>query len=68
MLLESATGGSTHRPAMQSYADSVWTVNRDAATGLFHFGGDHTPVIDQAAMVQIYAVLAWTRPQRRSLH
>ncbi len=68
MLLESATGGSTYRPAMQSYADSVWTVNRDAATGLFHFGGDHTPVIDQAAMVQTYAVLVWAPPRRRSLH
>jgi len=68
MLLESTTGGSTYRTAMQSYADSVWAVNRDAASGLFHFGGDHTPLIDQAAMVQFYAVLAWTRPQRRSLH
>lgn len=68
MLLESTTGGSIYRTAMQSYADSVWAVNRDAATGLFHFGGDHTPVIDPAAMVQIYAVLAWTPPQLRSLY
>ena len=68
MLLESTTGSSTYRTAMQSYADSVWAVNRDAATGLFHFGSDHTQVIDQAAMVQIYAVLGWTPPQLQALY
>ena len=68
MLLESTTGGSIYRTAMQSYADSVWAVNRDVATGLFHFGSDHTQVIDQAAMVQIYAVLGWTPPQLQALY
>ena len=68
MLLESTTGGSTYRTAMQAYADNVWATNRDAATGLFHFGSDHTQVIDQAAIVQIYAVLAWAPRQLRALY
>jgi hypothetical protein len=68
MLLESVTGGSTYRTAMQSYADDLWTNNRDATTGLFHFGSDHSQVIDQAAAVQLYAVLGWNASQLRTLY
>lgn len=68
MLLESVAGGSTYRTEMQSYADSLWANSRDAATGLFHFDSDHTQVIDQAAAVQIYAVLGWKSSQLRDLY
>jgi hypothetical protein len=62
LLLESVTGGHTYRDAMAAYADQVWTTRRDAATGLFHFDSDGTTeAIQQAAMAQIYALLAWPR-------
>jgi len=60
LLLESVTGDGRYRRAMARYADHVWSTNRDPHTGLVHFdaaGG--TQVIEQAALVQIYAVLAW---------
>jgi len=71
LLLESVTGGSTYRTAMRAYGDQVWTNNRDATTGLFSFGnGPHgnTQLLEQAAMVQIYAVLAWSPSQWRHLY
>jgi hypothetical protein len=68
LLLESVTGGSTYRDAMQDYADRVWSENRDASTGLFVFDGTHTQLLEQAAMVQIYAVLSWTPSQWRDLY
>jgi hypothetical protein len=71
LLLESVTGGTTYRHAMQDYADRMWRTHRDAATGLFRFSSesaDHTQVIEQAAMVQIYAVLAWPASRHRILY
>lgn len=67
LLLESVTGGHAYRDAMRDYADTVWSTQRDAATGLFRFdAGGATQAIQQAAMVQIYAVLAWS-PSRYPL-
>ena len=46
----------------------MWAANRDPATGLFYFqpsgGGAPAPggpaqTLEQSAMVQIYAALAW---------
>jgi hypothetical protein len=37
----------------------VWQQNRDPHTGLFQFGTGPTESLQQAAMTQIYAVLAW---------
>jgi predicted alpha-1,6-mannanase (GH76 family) len=71
LLLESVTGGSRYRTAMQAYGDQVWTSNRDATTGLFTFGSGAsggTQLLEQAAMVQIYAVLAWSPAQWRNLY
>lgn len=68
LLLESVTGGSSARTAMKEYADHVWKHNRDAATGLFSFDGETTQLLDQAAMVQIYAVLGWAPSQWRNLY
>ena len=59
LLLESATGGSTYHDAMARYAATVWGQNRDPGSGLFHFGGGPTEALQQAAMIQIFAVLAW---------
>lgn len=60
LLLESVTGGHTYRDAMRAYADRVWREHRDRATGLVRFDGDAaTETIQQAALVQLDAVLAW---------
>ncbi|MBG6239469.1 hypothetical protein IWX78_002456 [Mycetocola sp. CAN_C7] len=68
LLLESVTGGSSARQAMKEYGDHVWTTQRDAGTGLFSFDGETTQLLDQAAMVQIYAVLGWAPSQYRHLY
>ena len=69
LLLESVTGKDTCHRAMADYADQVWDTMRDPATGLVHFdtaGG--TQAIQQAALAQIYAVLAWPRAKWRTLY
>lgn len=68
LLLEAETGGSTYRAAMQDYADRVWSEQRDRSTGLFVFEGEHTQLLEQAAMTQIYAVLAWSPHQWQDLY
>jgi hypothetical protein len=61
LLLESVTGGHKYRDAMSAYGDRMWTGQRDAASGLFTFNADGTTeAIQQAAMIQIYAVLGWS--------
>ncbi|CAM3596620.1 glycoside hydrolase family 76 protein [Occultella aeris] len=61
LLLESTTGGHRYRSAMEEYADHQWERVRDPETGLFPVDGTSTELLDQAAMVQIYATLAWPR-------
>lgn len=72
LLLDAATGRSTHRRAMEAWADHVWRRQRDDATGLFLFDEDTAPgttqMIQQAAMTQVYAVLAWPRSRYRVLY
>ncbi|WP_423920780.1 glycoside hydrolase family 76 protein [Frigoribacterium sp. 2-23] len=68
LLLDSISHDPAYREAVEGYATVTWRSNRDPATGLFHFqpsgGGDYDPTrpaatLDQAAMVQIFAVLGW---------
>jgi glycosyl hydrolase family 76 len=48
-----------YRAAAQSYADGVWTDRRDPATGLVAFhAGAPARLLEQSALVQIYAALA----------
>ena len=71
LLLASVTHASSYRRAMADYAQRMWTSHRDPATGLFHFaaaGDQHTQMIEQAAMTQIYAVLAWRPSDYRQLY
>lgn len=67
LLLESVAGGTTYRDAMQDYADHQWNEVRDRTTGLFPVG-DATTLLDQAAMVQIYATLAWPKSKASILY
>jgi mannose/cellobiose epimerase-like protein (N-acyl-D-glucosamine 2-epimerase family) len=59
LALESVDGDARYRNALQEYADAAWDRLRDNSTGLFRFhrSGSAT-LIEQAAMVQIYAALA----------
>jgi predicted alpha-1,6-mannanase (GH76 family) len=43
--------------AAESYGDQAWSAARDSRTGLFTFSGQ-TRLLDQAALVQLYATLA----------
>src|SRR5205807_2321135 len=50
---------STYRAEAQAYADEVWRDLRDPRTGLFSFrGAKPETLLDQAAVVQLYASLA----------
>jgi uncharacterized protein YyaL (SSP411 family) len=69
LLLQSVNQDQRYIIAMQNYADQVWDTYRDATTGLFHFNGSpSTQLLEQAAMIQIYAVLAWNPSQYSILY
>jgi hypothetical protein len=73
LRLESVTGGRRHLEAMEAYAERMWDDRRDHDTGLFEFGDDaevtgRTQLLEQAAMVQILAVLAWPRRRHELLY
>lgn len=70
LLLDSVRHDPAYRAAAERYAEATWESNRDAETGLFHFqpsgGGDYNPsrpaaTLDNAGMIQIFAMLAWDR-------
>ena len=50
--------GDAIHAAIQAFGDAAWTNNRNPTTGLFQFGETSATLLDQAAMVQIYAELA----------
>ena len=54
------TGTPAYRRLIEAYADAMWETARDARTDVFRFERrDVEPLLDQAAMVQLYAYLAW---------
>ncbi|WP_221584781.1 glycoside hydrolase family 76 protein [Microbacterium sp. G2-8] len=70
LLLDSVKHDPAYRAAAEAYAQSTWESNRNAETGLFHFqpsgGGDYKPdrpaaTLDNAGMIQIFAILAWDK-------
>ena len=59
LQLSAVTGGQRYRQFIQSYANQAWQL-RDPKTGLIVWQPDQPlDVIQQAAMVQIYAMLSW---------
>lgn len=65
------TGGHTYRDAMAAHAQRVWDTRRQDS-GLFRFpAGDSqgrtTLLLEQVAVVQLFAVLAWKRSDHRLL-
>jgi hypothetical protein len=57
LRLATVVGRTDYVAAAQEYADDAWVSHRDARTGLYQFGGT-TRLLDQAALVQLYASLA----------
>lgn len=58
LALQSVDGNTRYREVVQAYADAAWDRVRDPSTGLFPFNrARRAQLIDQAAMVQIYAAL-----------
>ncbi len=57
LALAAADGRQDYVDAAETYGDEAWTTARDARTGLFSFG-DKTRLLEQAALVQLYAALA----------
>jgi rhamnogalacturonyl hydrolase YesR len=59
LALGNATGDGRYRAAVAAYADAAWSQLRNPSTGLFRFDAPRPEqLLDQAAMVQIYAALA----------
>jgi hypothetical protein len=68
LLLDTERADPAHRAAMQRYGEQAWNSARDPASGLFRFKpGSPVSLLDQAAMVQIYAYLAWEPAMCRRL-
>lgn len=59
LLLDSVHHDPKYRQAMQAYADKMWKLYRDPETGLFKLDANRpVQLLEQSAMVQIYAALA----------
>jgi len=59
LLLSQASGDARYQRFAQSFADDAWRNVRDARSGLFLADpGGATQLLDQASMVQVYALLA----------
>ncbi|HWX10314.1 MAG TPA: glycoside hydrolase family 76 protein [Gaiellaceae bacterium] len=50
----------SYRAAVESFANAAWTRERSPHNGLFYFGHTNATLLDQAAMVQVFAALAAT--------
>jgi hypothetical protein len=58
LALDAVRPQSAYRAAVRSYANWAWQARRDTQSGLFDFHTDGGRVLEQAAMVRIYATLA----------
>jgi hypothetical protein len=57
LALAATDGNRQYRDAAQAYADAAWERSRIAGTNVFKFGSAAPTLLEQAAMVQIYAAL-----------
>lgn len=68
LLLHTENSKDRYIQAVQAYADRAWENARDPRTGLFDFRSSRNfRLLDQAAMVQIYACLAWDERDYRKI-
>jgi hypothetical protein len=71
MLLHAVVGNSAYIHKMQEYADAAWSdpAVRDPRTNLYRLNGEpRYSLLDQAAMIQVYALLTWTPEAYAALH
>lgn len=74
LALDAVAPNPRYREAMRAYLDKAWNEARDPQTGFFTKGGiaqsGHKSgnALDQASMVQMFAIFAWPRDQLRLLH
>jgi rhamnogalacturonyl hydrolase YesR len=64
MALDAVRPDPAYRAATSAYADWAWKARRDKRTSLFNFQTDGGRVLEQAAMVRIYATLAGAASRR----
>lgn len=71
LLLDALTGYPPAEPALAAYLDRVWEEARDPVTGWFTRGGigryERGGSLDQAGLVQLYALAAWPRSRRTDI-
>lgn len=74
LLLDSVAHDPGYRPVVEAYAQHTWDSNRDPALGLFRFppsgGGPYEvsyrpETLEQSAVIQTFALLAWSRSDYR---
>lgn len=62
LRLYAVDGNRAYRDAAQAYADTAWEQSRIPGTNVFRFASSQPPtLLEQAAMVQIYATLTTVR-------
>jgi uncharacterized protein YyaL (SSP411 family) len=62
LMLHAVTDATSYLERMRAYADAVWSDPKlhDPKTNLFRLhGGKRHSLLDQAAMVQVFALLSW---------
>jgi Glycosyl hydrolase family 76 len=65
LALAAIDGKRQYIDAAEAYADAAWDRSRIAGTSVFRFGGSPPTLLEQAAMVQIYAALSQASGQGR---
>jgi hypothetical protein len=74
LALDAVAPNPRYREAMRAYLDKAWNEARDPETGFFTKGGiaqsgqKSGNALDQASMIQMYAIFAWPRDQIQLLH
>ncbi len=67
LILDSVAHDARYKAVMTAYSNRAWIQARDPETGLFHFVDGPVQLLEQSAMVQIDALLAWPRSQYSKL-
>jgi hypothetical protein len=74
MALDAVAPHPRYREALRAYLDRVWNEGRDPETGFFTKGGmaqysnKSGNALDQASLIQMFAVFAWPQDKLRLLH
>ena len=74
LALDAVAPNQRYRETMRAYLDRAWNEARDPQTGFFTKGGfpQYNNVVgnalDQASMIQMFAIFAWPKEQLQLLH